>query len=182
MYLLSFLILVSLFFIVQWLADIFFTLKSVKKLGYEIETNPIFRFLLGTRRKYLYLFKTLELIVFFGLIYLVSTYSNAHAFYGLLFVSFVYFLVTLQGMRIYLQVEKDTTPVILLFATISLICLLFIYLNYDTFNNSTKIYTALKECNEAYQDTYTECFGVGSVSDKDFLDYTKYNLSVKIPK
>ena len=101
-----FVIVLSGFFLLLWLADLYFTLKSTEKKGHGLEANPLMRALLQARRAHLYLFKALEILCFFVLIYFISNQNADYPVIILLLAIAVYAFVVSNGMAIYLQITK----------------------------------------------------------------------------
>ena len=179
MFILSFLAFISFFFILLWLSDIFFTVKSVGKLGNKVEMNPLMRFFLKTRRRFLWVFKILELSAFLALIYFLSYFDAEQSFYVLLAIIFIYSLVVSQGMYVYLASGGNPRAVVIVFFLLCLIGLLFVNLNYSTFNNTGKISDALTSCNLNYNELYHNCTGsIATVSSGQKIDDFGLNISI----
>ena len=156
---LSLLIAMSAFFIVLWVADLFFTVKSSKILGTDVEINPVMKLLLKTRKRFLWLFKAGELIAFLALVYFFSFMSAEHAFYVLLVMLVFYSVVVAQGAAIYVKASNNTAPVALLILIVCVTAIVFIYLNYATFANSVALSNSLNKCGSEYAGLYWNCTG-----------------------
>jgi hypothetical protein len=152
-----FLLLVSAFFLLLWVADIFFTLRSVAKQGRQIEANPVMRFLFGLRRTYFWIFKVAELSAFLVLIYLISFRDASQAVTILFSVIVIYTLVVAQGINVYLEVVRKATAVIILFVALSLLSVSFLWVNYSNFLNTGVISQELTKCGTEYANLYSQC-------------------------
>ncbi|MFH0973971.1 MAG: hypothetical protein V1817_04270, partial [Candidatus Micrarchaeota archaeon] len=146
-----------------------------------IEVNPLMKLFLKTRRRFLFVFKAVELIAFLALIYFFSFMSAERAFYALLIVLLVYSFVVVQGLVVYLRAVGNATPVALLFLALCVIGLVFIYLNYLTFNNSIAISNALNACGAKYAGLYWNCTGQQASSTLPSA-VNDFGLNLTIPR
>ena len=157
MFILPFVIILSAFFLLLWAADLFFTLKSTEKKGHGLEANPLMRMLLKERRTHLYIFKTLEIICFFALIYLISFQNADYAVIILLITTGIYSLVVSNGMAFYLEITKNPAVASRLLFLVCLAVLLFAYLAYDTFANGESLFASCSKCCEDYAALKASC-------------------------
>jgi len=156
-FILPFVIILSAFFLILWVADLYFTLKSTEKKGRELEANPLMRMLLKERRAHLYIFKALEIICFFALVYLISFQSADYAVIIFLVAIGIYALVVSNGMAIYLRItKKHSIPSLLLFFT-CVTALFFAYLAYETFANGASLFSSCSKCCEQYAALKASC-------------------------
>ncbi len=144
-------------FIVLWISDLYFTVKSTEKTGNEIEVNPIMGTLLRLRGRFLWFFKLAELIVFSFLIWILSSANAETAFNIFLGLIFLYSILVAQGINIYIKAVGNAFPVALVFFAVCVIAILFIKINYDTFLNSILMSNALQTCNSEYASIYGNC-------------------------
>jgi len=156
-FILPFVIILSAFFLLLWAADLFFTLKSTEKKGRELEANPLMRWLLKERRAHLYLFKALEIICFFALVYLISFQNAEFAVIILLVATGVYSLVVSNGMAFYLEIAKKPAVASRLLFLVCLAVLLFAYLAYETFANGESLFNSCSKCCEDYAALKASC-------------------------
>jgi len=156
-YLLPLILMMFSIFLVLWLGDLYFTVKSTEKRSSAIEVNPIMNALLRLRREFLWIFKIAELAVFSYLVWVISSLNSEIAFNVLLGIIFLYSLLVTQGMCIYLKAVGNASPVVLVFFVMSLIAIIFVRINYDTFLNSVSISNALGMCNSEYVNLYRNC-------------------------
>jgi|GEM_PF-1553467 len=180
LFILPFAIILSIFFLLLWLSDIFFTLKSTEKMGWDLEANPIMRALLKTRRAHLFIFKALEILCFLALVYLVSFRNADYAVITLLAATGVYSLVVANGMAIYLRIAKNPLiPSVLLF----LICasaLFFAYLAYTAFSNGASLFSSCSQCCEDYAALKANC-QVGAAPPVGQAKTTNSDLNISVP-
>jgi len=157
MFILPFVAILSVFFTVLWLSDLFFTLKSTAKKGWELEANPIMKLLLKAKRAHLYIYKTLEIVAFIALICLVSFQNADYAVFALLVAIGVYSFVVANGMVIFLRVHKSYVIPSALFFLVCLSVLFFAYLAYVTFANNANLFTSYSKCSEDYAALKASC-------------------------
>ena len=154
---LPFVIALSAFFLLLWLADLYFTLRSTEKKGHKLEANPLMRALLQARRSHLYLFKGLEILCFFILIYLVSNQNADYPVLFLLAAIAVYAFVVANGMAIYLQITKKHSVVARLFFLACLAALFFAYLAYMEYTNGASLFSSTSKCCSDYAALKASC-------------------------
>ena len=154
---LPFVIALSAFFLLLWLADLFFTLRSTEKKGHKLEANPLMRMLLKARRAHLYIFKGLEILCFFALIYIISNQNADYPVIILLIAIAVYAFVVSNGMAIYLQIIKKHEVVARLFFLACLAALFFAYLAYEEYVNGTSLFSSTSKCCSDYAALKASC-------------------------
>ena len=157
MFILPFVAILSVFFFILWLSDLFFTLKCTEKKGNVLEANPLMRALLNTRRAHLYIYKALEIVCFIALIWLVSFQNADYSVITLLTATGVYSLVVANGMAIYLRIYKSVTIPSVLFFLVCLSALFFAYLAYTTFASSANLFTSCSKCCDDYAALKASC-------------------------
>ncbi len=179
MFILPFVAILSVFFLVLWLSDLFFTLKCTEKKGWALEANPIMRALLKARRAHLYIYKALEIVCFIALIWLVSFQNADYSVIFLLAATGVYSLVVANGMAIYMRISKSFTVPSVLFFFACLSVLFFAYLAYTTFANSAGLFTSCSQCCEQYAALKANCsnapLSVGTNRSEN------YDLNITVP-
>jgi len=145
-------------FLLFWLGDLYLTIKTTKRLGNKIEINPIIRFILRGRGKFVYLFKAIELVIFLYLIWFLASFEGVIPFYILLFFIFFYSLLVVNNAHIYFKVTKQESIAFkIIFIGLVIAMLLFIYLNYLLYLDLNTSYNALKESNNQYTNLYIQC-------------------------
>jgi len=157
MFILPFVAILSVFFFILWLSDLFFTLKCTEKKGNVLEANPLMRALLNTRRAHLYIYKALEIACFIALIWLVSFQNADYAVVFLLVATGVYSLVVANGMAIYMRISKNSAIPSILFILACLAVLFFAYLAYATFASNANLFTSCSKCCEDYATLKASC-------------------------
>ena len=179
MFILPFVIILSAFFLLLWAADLFFTLKSTEKKGRELEANPLMRMLLKERRAHLYIFKALEIICFFALVYLISFQNADYAVIILLVATGVYAFVVSNGMAIYLEISRKPAVASRLLFLVCLAVLFFAYLAYETFANGASLFNSCSQCCEDYAALKASCAdGSAPVAPSKSNDY---GLNITLP-
>jgi len=156
-FILPFVVILSVFFLILWVADLFFTLKSTERKGHGLEANPLMRMLLKERRAHLYIYKALEIICFFALIYLISFQNAGYAVSILLLATGVYALVVSNGMAIYLEIAKKPAVAARLLFLVCLAALFFAYLAYETFANGNSLFNSCSKCCDDYATLKASC-------------------------
>lgn len=150
-------LLTFLVFIIFWLGDFIITLKVVKHLGHEVEINPIIRFLLRTRGKFIYLFKILELGAFFYLIWYLTRFEGKTPFYILLgYILFYSLLVVNNAHVFYKATQKESLIFKFVYLGLVLSILFFIYLNYLLYRDLEISFNALGAANNKYSELYAK--------------------------
>jgi hypothetical protein len=178
-FILPFVIILSAFFLLLWTADLFFTLKSTEKKGRELEANPLMRWLLKERRAHLYVFKALEIICFFALIYIISFQNADYAVIILLIATGVYSLVVSNGMAFYLEIAKKPAVASRLLFLVCLAVLLFAYLAYETFANGESLFASCSKCCEDYAALKASCPNSGVPAGQSKTN--DYGLNITLP-
>jgi len=161
---LPFVIALSAFFLLLWLADLYFTFKSTEKKGNMLEANPLMRALLRARRAHLYLFKGLEILCFLALVYFISSQNADYPVLFLLVAIAVYALVVSNGMAIYLQITKNHAVVARLFFLACLAALFFAYLAYVEYVNGTSLFNSTSKCCSDYAELKASCSPVQPIT------------------
>lgn len=145
-------------FVIFWLGDLIITVKTVKHLGDKVEINPIMRFILKSRGKFIYVFKIIELGVFFYLIWFLVTFEEALPFYILLLFILFYSLLVVNNAHIFYKATgKESLSFKFIYLGLVLAILFFIYLNYLLYLDLGTSYKALSSSNEKYSTLYWEC-------------------------
>lgn len=157
MFILPFVGILTVFFLILWLSDLFFTLKCTEKKGVALEVNPVMRALLKARRAHLYIYKALEILCFTALIWLVSFQNAGYSAVSLLVATGVYSLVVANGMAIYMRISKDSNIPSIVFVLACVAALFFAYLAYTTFASSTDLFASCSKCCEDYAALKASC-------------------------
>jgi len=179
MFILPFVVILSAFFLLLWLSDLFFTLKCTEKKGWGLEANPFMKMLLKTRRAHLYIYKALEVLIFFALIWLVSFQNADYAVITLLAATGVYSLVVANGMAIYLRIYRSVTVPAVLFFLVCLSVLFFAYLAYTTFASNASLFMTCSKCCDDYAALKATCSNAQpSVGANRSTDY---DLNISVP-
>jgi len=178
-------LLVLLVFTIFWLGDLVLTLKVAKHLGHEVEINPIIRIILKTRRKLIFLFKTLELSAFIYLIWYLSTFEGKTPFYILLIFILFYSLLVANNAHVFYK-ATGTESIVFKFVYLGLVLsiLLFIYLNYLLYKDLETSYNAIGTVNGKYAELYSKVEiqnrTAGSEIPRDFVQLLdELNLSIR---
>jgi len=179
MFILPFVAVLSVFFLLLWLSDLFFTLKCTEKKGWQLEANPIMKLLLKAKRAHLYIYKTLEIVVFIALICLVSFQNADYAVFVLLVATGVYSFVVANGMVIFLHVHKNYTIPSALFFLVCLSVLFFAYLAYTTFANSANLFTSCSKCCDDYAALKASCTNGNTPASQNKSN--DYGLNITLP-
>ena len=178
MFILPLIVYVFVVFLVLWTADFYLTFKCVKKLGKEIELNPIIKLLFRVRGSRLFVYKLFEIVIFSGLTYYVSLQSGPYMLSILYGLIFVYSLIVAQGLHVFNQAYSNIKPALVLFVFLVLYLIFCINLNFSLFYNTMQLSTALGKCNSEYVAVYSECKGTAPPMQ---FDLNKYNLDLVIP-
>ena len=177
-FILPFVAILSIFFLILWSADLFFTLKSTEKKGRELEANPIMKALLKAKRAHLFIFKGLEIACFFALVYLISYQNADYAVITLLIATGVYSFVVANGMSIYLSIAKSPFIPSLLFFLVCAAALFFAYLAYTTFANEASLFTSCSKCCDDYTALKANCSVVKPVAQNKT---SNSDINISIP-
>lgn len=175
---LPFVIVLSAFFLLLWLADLFFTLRSTEKKGHKLEANPLMRMLLKARRAHLYLFKGLEILCFFALIYLISNQNADYPVIFLIVAIAVYAFVVSNGMAIYLQITKKHQAVVRLFFLACLAALFFAYLAYEEYVNGASLFSSTSKCCSDYAALKASCSASAAPVKQNNFPSSDLNITV----
>lgn len=144
-------------FLILWTSDLYFTTRSVREIGRDIEINPIIRFILRTRGRFIWPFKIAEIIIFSYLIWRLSFLNEEVTFSILMGGILFYSLVIVAGVKVFIEATKRSIPVVLIFLGICLSLFLFISLTYTEYQNKALISNALSDCNSKYALLYVQC-------------------------
>lgn len=173
-----------LVFFVLWLGDLILTRKVVKKVGTHAEVNPLMRKILSFRGRFIWVFKFIEIVLFLYLIYYIQTFSGQRSFYILLGYILFYSLLVTNNSRVYFQVTKQASGTFRwIFMIISVLLIMFIYLNFMIYSGLTLTYSTLGSCQSDYKNLYWECYqkNVTPETPKELEDILG-TLDIKIPK
>lgn len=154
-----FLVLITFFvFLLFWAGDLYLTIKTVKQLGRNIEINPVMRFLLNGRGKFIYFFKIAEIGIFLYLIWTVTKFDGVISFNILLIFILVYSLLVVNNAHVFFRVTgKESGAFKIIFVGLTICLLLFIYLNYVLYSDISLSYSALAKSNDKYTNLYWQC-------------------------
>jgi hypothetical protein len=171
-------------FFVLWIGDLILTRKVTKKVGAKAEINPLMRKILSFRGKFIWIFKFVEIGLFLYLIYYIQTFSGQTSFYILLVYILFYSILVANNSRVYFQVTKETSGTFRwIFLIISVLLIMFIYLNYLMYSGLTLTYSKLGECQSDYKNVYWECYQKNVTPEKSKeLEDILGTLDIKIPK
>lgn len=169
-------------FIILWIADLYFTTRSVKEIGKNVEMNPFLRLVMSIRGKFIWPFKVLEIGIFSYILWRVSTLNEEMTFSVLLGVILVYSVVVAMGLKVFIDVTERSMPVAMLFFALSLSLLLFIHLNHLEYQNKTSVSTALSECSSKYIDLYVACATDKTLNQSKISESQKYRLNLTIER
>lgn len=183
---LNLIVLTFLVFMVLWLGDFYITLKTVRKRGIRAEANPIMKFYL-LRGKLVWLFKALEIGIFFYLLSFLTVIGNTTTpFYILLTYIFIYTLLVANNSRVYFKVmNKESGAFKLIFVAISILMVFFIYMNYLVYSGLMLSYNTLMECQSEYKELNWECYQENTtapISSIDELEDILNSLNIPIPR
>ena len=179
---LTLILLTFLVFVVLWVSDLYLTLKVVKKVGVKAEANPLLRKVLSFRGRFSWAFKGIELLLFLYLIYYLSTFGTL-PFYILLGYIFFYAILVANNSRVYFQVTKKSSPAFrYTFLIISLLLIMFIYLNFLFYSGLTLTFDELRTCQSEYKNVYRECYeeDISPQTSQELKDILE-TIDIKIP-
>lgn len=170
-------------FFLLWLGDFYLTIKVVKTAGTQIEMNPIIRKLFNFRRRYIILFKTIEIGFFLYLIYFLTGIGNIIPFFILLIYILFYAVLVTNNSRVYYQAnKKENTAFKYVFLGLIFFLILFIYLNYLFYSDILIAYNTLSSCQTSYTDLYSLCKKSNITSNISASDYlTELAKTIRIP-
>jgi len=173
-------------FVTLWIGDFYLTLKTTKKIGSSAEFNPILRSFLKLRGRYVWIFKIVEIGIFFYLIYYLTSLAQTAQFYILLFYIIFYSILVSNNTRVYYNVTgKQSLVTNVLFVLIVVFTTLFIYLNYFLYSNITVSYSALLQCKSTFNSLYWNCQqqnATGGVSLPSELENILKSLNLTIQR
>jgi len=172
-------------FTLLWIGDFYLTLKTIKKMGYKIELNPIMRTVLRFRGKYVWLFKTIEFGIFLYLIFFLTNFDSNISFYALLGYIFFYSVLVINNNHIYYKVTgKKSFAIDCIFIGLSISIILFIYLNYLFYSDLVKTYGIIFSYQTSYNNLYQTCKQLNATGTsplpESLLNVIK-SLNIKIP-
>ncbi len=172
-------------FVLFWAGDLYLTLKTVKHLGRHIEINPIIKFVLRGRGKFIYLFKPIELIAFLYLIWFLNRFEGVIPFYILLVFILFYALLVVNNAHVFYKVtKKESRAFKIIFVGLTIAMLFFIYLNYLLYLDLGVSYGALYESNEKYNELFWQCeeknISITTPEPQDFkIKFPELNLPIR---
>lgn len=172
-------------FLLFWLGDLYLTLKIVKRLGRDVEMNPIMRWVLSGRGRLIYIFKPLELLAFLYLIWVLNKFEGLVSFNILLMFILVYALLVVNNAHVFYKVtNKESTAFKIVFVGLTVATLLFIYLNYLLYADLGVSYNALTQSNDKYTQLYWQCQENNSAilkneSQWDAVGFPTLNLPIR---
>ena len=179
LFILPFVIILSAFFLLLWLADLFFTLKSTEKKGHTLEANPLMRLLLNERREHLFIFKALEILCFFSLVYLIAFQNAGYAVIILLVATGVYAFVVSNGMAIFLEIARKPAIPSLLFFLACIAALFFAYLAYEAYVNGTSLFNSCSKCCEDYAALKASCSAGTAPLEQNNTTNSDVNITIQ---
>ena len=169
----------------MWLADAFLTLRTVNKLGEEVEINPIVQNLLKTRGAYVWVFKVVEIAAFLYLIFYLSAFTTTMPFYILLVYILFYGVLVANNSRVYYKATGNQSKILrITFILLLLASISFIYLNYVLYRDLNVSYNSLRNCKSEYNDLFFECKKNTSETPENFsreLENRLGNLNLTVP-
>lgn len=145
-------------FLILWLGDFYLTKKVIRKKGIGLELNPLMK-IYAFRGRFVYLFKALEIGIFFYLIYFLTTVSNSMTpFYILLVYIFLYSVLVSNNSWIYFKAFKRPSKALnYIFMAVAIVLILFLYLSFVEYETLTASYSQLLKCKFGYKDLEVKC-------------------------
>lgn len=169
-------------FVLFWLGDLYLTLKTVKYLGKDIELNPVIKFVLRGRGRFVYLLKPIELGAFLYLLWFLTKFEGAIPFHILLLFIFTYSLLVVNNAHVYyLVTKKESVAFKGIFIGTIIALLFFIYLNYSLYLDLKTSYGALSEANNKYTDLVAQCAINTTSNEKSAGQIINVDLNLTIP-
>jgi len=145
-------------FLTLWIGDFYLTLKTTKKAGYRVEINPIMQIFFRVRRQYVWIFKLVELSIFFYLIYFLTSIAETTQFYMLLVYIIIYAILVANNSRVYYKITgKESLAINYILILVVIFTALFIYLNFFLYSNIKTSYNVLGQCKESFNNLYWSC-------------------------
>jgi len=152
--------------------DAILTRRTVEALDESTEVNPIIRKVLSFRKKFLWIFKSVEVTAFAYLLYYLASFNSSLSFNILLGYILFYGLLVWNNNRVYYKAtgEPSTTfrKVFLLMLVISVS---FIFLNNMLYEDLQDSYNSISECSTDYTELQNQC----SNEDINTSDSENYN-------
>lgn len=164
-------------FLTLWVADIYFTTKVTARLGSAVEINPLIKFILQKKGKYLAIFKIVEITLFGAGAYLVVVQEGQLLLYALFMLIILYAILVAQGISIYSQIYKKSMPGVILFVLFVAYTLFFIDLTYAMFSNNAALSRGITNCNNEYVKVYSACKGAAPQKQFD----ANFDLNLFVP-
>lgn len=152
------LLLTFLVFLVFWIGDAVLTRRTVSEMDESTEVNPLMRKVLGFRKEYLWIFKSIEVSAFGYLIFYLSNFDSSLSFNILLAYIVFYGILVWNNNRVYFKAtgEPSTT-----FRTVFLLMILittsFIFLNNALYQDVQAAYDEFSECSSDYTELQNRC-------------------------
>lgn len=139
-------------------------------LDESTEVNPLIRKVLGFRKKFLWLFKLLEISAFAYLIYYLASFDSSLSFNILLgYILFYGFLVWNNNRVYYKATGEPSTTFRGIFALMLVISVSFIYLNNALYQDLQTSYESISECSTDYRELQDQCSqNVNSTSGENY--------------
>lgn len=154
------LILISLTFLIFvffWIVDIHITRKVIRKVGKEIELNPIARFLIGGSER-LWFFKAIFFFLTFFATFYLTWLEVKLPLYVILGYILIYSLVITSNSSIYFRVTgRESLAFKILFILVSFSLVGFIYLNFFLYNAVKLVFSSYSACRLKYGSLLYEC-------------------------
>lgn len=169
-------------FLILWLGDFYLTKKVIRKKGIGLELNPLMR-IYSFRGRFVYIFKAMEIGIFFYLIYFLTTVSNSTTpFYILLVYIFLYSILVSNNSWIYFKVFKKPSKALnYIFMAVSIVLILFLYLSFVEYETLTISYTQLLQCKSDYKTLGVQCEKNITVDTSEFSDLKNIVDTINIP-
>ncbi len=168
-------------FLILWIADLYFTTRSVKVIGKGIEINPLLRLVMGIRWRFIWPFKIVEISIVSYLLWQIFLLNEEITFSILMGLLLIYSLVVSAGAKVFIDATQRSMPVVMVFIGILLSLLLFIDLNHAEYQNKSAVFNALSECSSKYANLYVLCTTNTTVKESA-SEFQRYNLSLTIPR
>lgn len=151
-------ILTFLVFVTLWTGDFYLTIKSFRKSKNILEINPLLMLLLRFRSRYVFLFKIVEIVIFFYLIYYLTLLQQTAQLFILLAYIVLYGILVANNSHIYFKATgKPSFAINIILIFLSAFVSLFIFLNFLLYSNLTTSYGVLSQCKDSFNNLYWQC-------------------------
>ena len=152
------LFLTFLVFLVFWVGDAILTRRTVDALDESTEVNPIIRKVLSFRKKFLWIFKSVEVTAFAYLLYYLASFNSSLSFNILLgYILFYGFLVWNNNRVYYKATGEPSTTFRKVFLLMLVISVSFIFLNNMLYEDLQDSYNSISECSTDYTELQNQC-------------------------